>query len=359
VIRQARYETMIGTGGIGSGVFFRLEGNATLGREESRAGCILDQRDYCKLHIVSHYVAALMGSTFSVIPVGRVGLDDAGERLLTEMGEVGLDLRYVRRTPERPTTQAICLVYPDGSGCNLTTADSASSRVDAGLVGESAAEFARFEGHGVCAALPEVPLGARRALLRLGTRHGFLRVASFSSGELRELRRTGRLDQDREDKGWLELIDLLALNIDEAAALTGLEADQADSREIVDAMVSMLGERGQPVMATITAGARGSWAFDGAESRRLPAISAPMISTAGAGDAHLAGIIAGLAAGLTLFESHELARLVATMSITSPHTIHREINPVTLQTFARDLGIEPPPPVVVFLADRAGSGRFN
>ena len=45
---------MIGVGGIGSGVFFALDGNHTLGREESRGGRFLDRRDYCKLHIVSH-----------------------------------------------------------------------------------------------------------------------------------------------------------------------------------------------------------------------------------------------------------------------------------------------------------------
>jgi len=356
---QARYDALIGTGGIGSGVFFQIEGNATVGREESRAGRHLDQRDYCKLHIVSHYVAVMMDPAFSVIPVGCVGADDVGDRLVSEMAEVGLDLRFVRHTPERPTMYAICLVYPDGSGCNLTTSDSASSRVDACLVGESAAEFARFEGRGVCAALPEVPLGARRALLTLGTRHRFLRVASFSSGELRELHGTGRLDPNAEDEGWLEVIDLLALNIDEASALTGLRAEEADPREIVDAAVSLLAARRQPTMATITAGSQGSWVYDGAESRRLPALPARMVSTAGAGDAHLAGIIAGLAAGMTLFDSHELAMLVAAMSVTSPHTIHTGINPVTLRAFAKELGAGLSPPVTAFLEGRICSERLD
>ncbi len=44
-----RYRAMVGTGGIGSGRFFLLQGNQSLGREESRSGRFLDQRDYCKL----------------------------------------------------------------------------------------------------------------------------------------------------------------------------------------------------------------------------------------------------------------------------------------------------------------------
>jgi hypothetical protein len=50
--RDLRFHTLIGTGGIGTGSFFQLRGDHTLGREESRGGRFLDRRDYCKLHIV-------------------------------------------------------------------------------------------------------------------------------------------------------------------------------------------------------------------------------------------------------------------------------------------------------------------
>lgn len=70
---QHRYDIMIGTGGIGSGSFFLLNGDHTLGREESRSGRFLDKDDYCKLHIIAHYVKALLGPGFNVVPVGKVG----------------------------------------------------------------------------------------------------------------------------------------------------------------------------------------------------------------------------------------------------------------------------------------------
>ena len=68
-IEKSPFKAMIGVGGIGSGRFFKLNGNHTLGREESRSGQFLDTQDYCKLHIISHYVKVLLGKDFAVFPL--------------------------------------------------------------------------------------------------------------------------------------------------------------------------------------------------------------------------------------------------------------------------------------------------
>ena len=57
-----------------------------------------------------------------------------------------------------------------------------------------------------------------------------------------------------------------------------------------------------------------------------PAIPVKAEGTAGAGDAHLAGMLAGLAAGLGLAEAQQLGTIVAAASVTSPHTIHPGID---------------------------------
>jgi ribokinase len=76
------YDHIIGTGGIGSGMFFSLKGNETLGREESRMAALLPYRDYCKQHIIMHYISVLLGAgingTFQSYPIGKVGNDDTG-----------------------------------------------------------------------------------------------------------------------------------------------------------------------------------------------------------------------------------------------------------------------------------------
>ena len=316
---HSRYCALIGTGGIGSGLFFALDGNHTLGREESRSGHFLDRRDYCKLHIVSHYVRRLLGSSFPVIPLGMVGADEVGDRLLGEMAEVGLDLRYVGRAENRATLYALCLIYPDGSGGNVTENDSACAAVDESWIAQSEAEFARYAGAGIALALPEVPLEARQKLLALGTAHGFLRVASFTTAEILEL------------DGELVGIDLLALNLDEAATLAGAPVEGGDPAVIVRAALAKLNP---DVWLTVTAGARGSWCWDGAVLTHLPVLPVRVEGTAGAGDAHLAGIIVGLAAGLPLIEAHQLGVLTAAVAVQSPHTINFELDRDALRVCA-------------------------
>jgi ribokinase len=344
-----RYRALIGTGGIGSGLFFALDANHTLGREESRSGHFLDRRDYCKLHIVSHYVCRLLGGDFPVIPVGMVGADDVGDRLLVEMAEVGLDLRYVGRAAGRRTLYALCLIYPDGSGGNLTENDSACAAVDASLIGRAEAEFARHAGRGIALALPEVPLEARQRLLALATANAFLRVASFTTAEILEL--NGKPDAWRS-------VDLAALNLDEAAAAADCPAEGGDPEVVVKAALAQLPPG---VMLTVTAGARGSWAWDGITLVHRPALPVRVEGTAGAGDAHLAGIIAGLAAGLPLVEAHQLGVLTAAVAVQSPHTINFELDREALWACAQATGMPLADAVRALLApvETKGDGGRN
>src|SRR4029077_13027737 len=104
---RSPFRRLIGVGGIGSGIFFELQGDQTLGRNESRPALLLDVRDYCKLHIVIHYVAKLLGSdgsdgAFQVLPVGMVGADAPGRQMLKEMSDVGIDTTHVRTTAAMP-----------------------------------------------------------------------------------------------------------------------------------------------------------------------------------------------------------------------------------------------------------------
>jgi sugar/nucleoside kinase (ribokinase family) len=333
------YDAMIGTGGIGSGMFFALDGEHTLGREESRSGRFLDRRDYCKLHIVSHYVQALLGRDFATIPIGAVGRDEIGDRLLAEMREIGLDLRYVERVENHPTLFAVCFVYPDGSGGNLTANDSACSAVDGAWVMRAEPEFARFGGRGVALALPEVTMEARRSLLALGARYRFLKVASYTSGEIREV----------VERGDLHDVDLLAVNLDEAAVAAGMSAEGKQAADIVEAAVHALAAQHAGIQLTITAGNRGSWSWDGQVLNYVPVFSAPVVSTAGAGDAHLAGTLAGMCAGMSLAPAHELGALTAAMSVTSPHTINKEITRASLRDFAKSAAADRSGAVTAFL----------
>lgn len=322
-IRSCRYRALIGTGGIGSGNFFALKGNGTLGREESRSGRFIDRRDYCKLHIVSHYVQTLLGPDFRTIPIGRVGDDRPGRELYAEMKEAGLDLSHVEKVPGEQTLFSFCFIYPDGSGGNLTTDDSASSGVTADVVDKAEGVFKEYAYRGIGLAVPEVPLEARFRLLELATRYSLFRVASFTAGEIREI---GKSDVLRN-------IDLLALNLEELAQFAGIDVGRTEDEGVVRQGVEVMGECYPNIALTVTAGAGGSWSWDGKELSFFPACETGMKSTAGAGDAFLAGVIAGLIAGLDLPEAQQLGTLVGSFSVTSPHTIHRGINRNSLREF--------------------------
>ena len=81
------------------------------------------------------------------------------------MQAVGLDLRYVQTLPEARTLFSFCFLYPDGTGGNLTTDDSASSSVTRKVVEQAEEVFKKYGRSALGLAVPEVPLEARYRLL--------------------------------------------------------------------------------------------------------------------------------------------------------------------------------------------------
>ena len=323
-----RYRALIGVGGIGAGSFFALSGNETLGREESRAGRFLDRRDYCKLHIIAHYVRTLLGPEFATIAIGRVGDDDTGRRIVAEMEAAGLDVRHVEQGTGEQTLFSLCFVYPDGSGGNLTTDDSASSHVDAAAVERAAEDFRGRRGRGIALAAPETPLASRAALLDLATGYGFFRAASFVAQEIPEARAQGMFGK----------LDLVALNRSEAEAALGVVPGALTADDLAHRTAAHLVSKHATLRVSVTAGAEGSWYQEGGEMHHAPALHVPVETTAGAGDAHLGALLAGLAAGLGSVEAQQLASLTAAYSVTSPHTIHPLVDRDALREFATRYG---------------------
>jgi ribokinase len=322
-LRNLQYKGIVGSGGIGSGKFFMLNGDHTLGREESRSGHFLDINDYCKQHIILHYIQVLLGSSFPVIPVGKVGNDDTGNLLFAEMEETGFIMDHVQKVPNAQTLFSLCFYYPDNSGGNLTTDNSASSQVDAVFVEKVEPEIIKLGPDGLIMSAPEVPLGARYKLLEMGRRNRLFCTASFTSEEI----------SAAWEHGIMNCVDLLALNIDEASALAGALPGEADTYSIVDRAVTKLLAANRNIRISVTAGKQGSICWDGHTLNSFPAIKTEVKSTAGAGDAFFSGLICGITLGLSLFEAQQLATLLAGLSVTSPHTIHKGIDRISLYRF--------------------------
>jgi sugar/nucleoside kinase (ribokinase family) len=336
---------MIGVGGIGTGLFFALEGDHTLGRNESRPARLLNVRDYGKLHIISHYVAVLLGagregSRFEVIPVAKVGSDEPGQRMLAEMAAAGIDTSHVEIVGNQPTLLSVCFQYPDGSGGNITTNESAASALSCEDVERNLASLA-IDSRCIVLSAPEAPFATRCLLLKLAGDAGAFRVASFPSAEM---------DSAREARAFSS-IDLLAMNEDEGSALTGTGFDPANPQRFLDLCAETLLPFQPELRIILSAGKHGAFAFNKGNWHFRPAVDVPVVSTAGAGDALLAGTLAALASGIPFVreksafagslrpdfpfeDAFDLGVLLAAYSITSPHTIHPGANLESLFAFA-------------------------
>lgn len=317
------HTVVLGTGGLGTGMFLELEGNHTLGREESRAALLLDQQDRCKLHNTLHYVKALLGSRVEVMAVGRVGSDSPGRTVLHELRDIGVDVSHVQVMADRPTLFSVCFSYPDGDGGNLTLDHSASAAVGKADVEALRGVLGQHAGRGIAVAVPEVPFDARLRLLELAGEYGFLRVASFLTGEVSAAVSTGILD----------LVDILSVNVDEAAEFAGVDASQ-EPDTVARAMISRMRTLHPGLEIVITAGGNGSWSWDGEQVHHTPSIGVPVVNTAGAGDAHLGGLVVGLVAGLGLKAANEVATLVSAQKVGCRHTIDRGIDLDTTRDLA-------------------------
>jgi len=318
--KNQKYDILIGTGGIGSGMFVELKGNHTLGREESRAGRILNRRDYCKLHIISHYISVLLGQNFKAIPIGYVGEDTTGNHLIDEMKNAGIDTRFVKKLKNKQTLFSICFTYPDKSGGNITTDNSACSYVTPATITIAMPLLSKHKNRAIAMAVPEVPLPSRLKLLNIASRYGCFTAASFVSGEMLEVRK----------KNILKNVNYLAINIHEAAMLAGI-SDSMPAERIVAKAFLFLSKKYPFLLCSITAGKKGSWVMDanGNKSYCKP-IPVKVISTAGAGDAFMSGMLTGIVMGLPLQECHELANIVSSLAVMSPHTINPGINRISI-----------------------------
>jgi sugar/nucleoside kinase (ribokinase family) len=345
--RELRFTNAIGIGGIGTGVVFALQGDHTLGRDESRPAILLNASDYCKLHIVEHYLATMMGSkssasTFHVAAIGVVGADAAGDQLLLEMKQAKIDTEWVRRDRCHRTLYSVSFVYPDGAGGNITAGNSAATTLNEEDLSQAAEVMQARRERCIALCLPEVPLGIRQRFLKSATNAGNFRVASFARAEV----------SDAQALGLFSSVDLLAVNADEASQIVGYAYSAANSEQFLADCSSKLTNAQPEIQIVVSAGADGAYAFENGIWSYCAVPKVTVVSTAGAGDALLAGILCGLSLGLPLCCSGstgqaglkeeigsalELGLLLASFSVTSPHTIHFEAKPEALERFVSSL----------------------
>ena len=318
-----RIKNIIGTGGIGKGQFFLFHTEKALGRNESRMARLSDARDYCKLHIVFHYLSVLLSHEIEIVPIGMVGNDASGHELRDMMARAGMNVEWVGVSEDKPTMLSICFQYPDKSGGNITSDNSACMEVDADYI-RNAMDQMDVGEQSIAVALPEVSMDARMELLRNAKKKGAYCVASCGAEEVHGF----------VAKGGPELCDLIALNQDEAAAFA--EVKMVNGKDGALCAAKRILERYPYLTLWITCGAEGSLLIRQNRYAYYESLKGIQVeNTGGAGDASLAGLISGLCCEMPLFvqtnalgeePAGTLAVRMAGLSVESVDSINAKID---------------------------------
>lgn len=333
-----KFDKIIATGGIGTGMLFLSSRQEALGRSESRPVTLSPAKDYCKQQIVLYYAAVLLKDTIPVYPVGYVGADSSGRAIIEEMRKQGMDVKHISQSPDFPTTISICLQYPDRETCNFTADNSASGLVTPEYIKEAMAQIGVDEKTIVCA-IPEVPVASRTEMVRSGKMQGALTVLSVPVSEAEEF----------EALSIYRHVDILAVNLEEAQAV-------AHSRETGTKLLWQLADKlakSNPCLSILmTCGKEGAYTLVGQTVERIPPLPGNAINTTGAGDAFLGGTLAGIARGMNLQKGRsdrvfgesalssapELGTICAGMAVECEDSIAFHVSPLTIQKLIHKKG---------------------
>ncbi len=298
-------------------------------------GHLLAVKDFCKLHIIFHYIAVLLRDLkvqIRIYPIGAVGDDQPANELIEMMKNAGMNLKFVRTMLDTPTLHSICFQFPDHSGGNITESKSASSLVSKDLIQEADTILGNMNS--IVLSLPEVPLSSRIEMIDLGHKNQAFVAASFVNEEFDEVRK----------QGILKKINLLSVNLEEAAALGNVSLKKPVN-EIVHGCIKMAKQFNPDIKLCITCGDQGIYGYEQGKLELIPVINVQVKNTAGAGDAVLSGIIVGLVLGFPFIGNEvrtclRLGRLMGAMSVTSEDTINFNMDLIGLKRFQKIYGEE-------------------
>lgn len=229
-----------------------------------------------------------------VAMVGRVGSDSAGQTLIRDLAQRGVDVSAVLATAEQPTGTATVAVE-HGTGENLiVVAPGANGAVTAHDVQVAAVRNAR-----VVLLQLEIPLTAVTAAVRSAT--GFIVLNPAPTQPLPD--------------ALLSEVDVLVPNEWELQRLTGTTLGPGASLDRISAAARSIAARN--VVATL--GERGALVVPGdGPFVHLPPPAIKVVDTTGAGDCFCGALSVALSSGAPLVEAARFAVVAAALSTTGP-----------------------------------------
>lgn len=247
----------------------------------------------------AHWLAA---TGAPVVLIACVGDDDAGRARVAELTAAGVRCA-VRYEPSAGTGTVVVLsdhhertmVSDRGANRLLAPAD-----VDAGLAQAPGAAHLHLSGYPL---FDESSRPAGLRALAAAREAGLTTSVDVSSSA--PIRRVGV----GELTGWIQDIDLLLANLDEARTITG--DDTAAPADLARALTEFAAE------AVVKLGADGAvWAGRGRDPVQIPADEVDLVDPTGAGDAFTAGLLAARLSGAPPAEALAAAAHLGARAVT-------------------------------------------
>jgi ribokinase len=236
--------------------------------------------------------AAKLGAPTTLI--GRVGKDAFGEELKTFLAAQGVDLSFVRETPQAHTgTAIITIANADNTIVVIPGAN--------GLLGAADVEAPSLAKGDIAVSQFEIPLAAIAAFFKRARAGGATTILNPAPA----------VGFDRE---LLDLVDILILNETELGLLakTGLH-DSDDHARFIAAVRSLPASQRKTICVTL--GKRGVLALVNGEPLIIPGRSVKAIDTTGAGDCFVGAVAAQLAGGKSIGDALDHANAAASISV--------------------------------------------
>lgn len=227
--------------------------------------------------------------------VGAVGSDSLGTFLKDELVRAGVDASGVSVVEGSSGT---ALVEIDDSAENsIVVSPGANACVDASFVRTHKDAIAGGSVLGLCL---EIPMEGVVEAARIAAASGSLVLLNNSP-----------FVPDLPDE-LVSNTDVLLVNEHEAKQMVGEEGDLPDDLDTGawKAVMSKLAARGF-ASSIVTRGGKGSVVCDHGEMYRVDPVPVDAVDTTGCGDAFMGAVLAGLASGLSLKDSSDLASYVS------------------------------------------------
>src|SRR5436305_2015592 len=236
--------------------------------------------------------AAKLGAATTLI--GRVGTDASGRELRRFLAARGVDLTFVRDTPEAHSGTAIITVADADN--TIVVIPGANALVSADDVTMSS--LARGD---VAVSQLEIPLRTVSAFFARARAAGATTILNSAPAL-------------PFDQALLDLVDILILNESELGLLAKTELrDTDDPARFIEVARSL--QAGTDQIICVTLGKRGAIALINGESLIIPGRIVKALDTTGAGDCFVGALAAQLAAGNPVRHALEYANIAASICV--------------------------------------------